>query len=91
MLLSMPTCIAVNVLARYQNISIAGVKLSMTDVWYALALQFAPDLGLAARALQTRAAVSVTLQRSVPTLLSGRKGPGTLILPSYSRGAEFGL
>lgn len=84
MLLSMTARMAENVLARYRNISIAGVMLGMTDVWCALALLFAPGLGLVARALQTRAAASLTLQRSVPTLLTVRKGPN--MMPHLRKG-----
>ena len=53
-LLSVAACVSGYALARYWNVSIAGMMASMTGVWFALALLFAPGRGLLAQALQAR-------------------------------------
>jgi manganese/zinc/iron transport system permease protein len=53
--LSIAACVAGYVLARVWDVSIAGMMASMTGLWFATALLFAPDRGLVAQALQRRA------------------------------------
>jgi manganese/zinc/iron transport system permease protein len=50
--LSVAACVSGYVLARLWNVSIGGMMASMTGVWFALALLFAPERGLVAQALQ---------------------------------------
>ncbi|TVQ04230.1 MAG: metal ABC transporter permease [Roseinatronobacter sp.] len=52
--LSVAACVAGYVLALRWNVSIAGMMASMTGVWFALALLFAPGHGLVAQALGQR-------------------------------------
>lgn len=52
--LSVAACVAGYALARYWNVSIAGMMASMTGVWFALALLLAPGRGLLARAMQAQ-------------------------------------
>lgn len=52
--LSVAACVAGYALARVWNVSIAGMMASMTGVWFALALLFAPGRGLLAQALRRR-------------------------------------
>ena len=52
--LSVAACVAGYVLALRWNVSIAGMMASMTGVWFALALLFAPVHGLVAQALGQR-------------------------------------
>lgn len=52
--LSVAACILGYVLAQQWNVSIAGMMASMTGVWFALALCFAPRRGLLAQALRAR-------------------------------------
>jgi manganese/zinc/iron transport system permease protein len=52
--LSVAACIAGYVLALRWNLSIAGMMASMTGVWFALALLFAPGHGLLAQAFRWR-------------------------------------
>ncbi len=52
--LSVAACVAGYVLALRWNVSIGGMMASMTGVWFALALLFAPGRGLVAQALRAR-------------------------------------
>jgi len=52
--LSVAACGAGYLLARHWDVSIGGMMASMTGVWFALALLFAPGRGLLAQALQAR-------------------------------------
>jgi len=52
--LSVAACVSGYVLALHWNVSIGGMMASMTGVWFALALLFAPGRGLVAQALRAR-------------------------------------
>lgn len=52
--LSVAACVSGYFLARHWNVSIGGMMASMTGVWFALALLFAPGRGLVAQALRWR-------------------------------------
>lgn len=52
--LSVAACIAGYAVALRWNVSIAGMMASMTGVWFALALLFAPARGLIAQAMRWR-------------------------------------
>ena len=52
--LSVAACVAGYWLALVWNVSIGGMMASMTGVWFALALMFAPGRGLLAQALRAR-------------------------------------
>ncbi|TVQ52348.1 MAG: metal ABC transporter permease [Rhodobacteraceae bacterium] len=52
--LSAAACVAGYALAWRWNVSIGGMMASMTGVWFALALLFAPRQGLVAQALRSR-------------------------------------
>ena len=54
--LSVAACVAGYALALWWNVSIAGMMATMTGVWFALALLFAPGRGLIAQALGWRTA-----------------------------------
>jgi manganese/zinc/iron transport system permease protein len=56
MLLAVAAAVAGYALAVRWNVSIGGMMASMTGVWFALALAFAPERGLIAQARQTRGA-----------------------------------
>ncbi|ATX65006.1 metal ABC transporter permease [Roseinatronobacter bogoriensis] len=51
---SVAACVAGYLLAIWWNVSIAGMMASMTGVWFALALLFAPERGLIAQAFSWR-------------------------------------
>ena len=53
-MLAVSACVAGYFLAIRWNVSIAGMMASMTGVWFALALMFAPGNGLVAQALGWR-------------------------------------
>ena len=53
--LSVAACLTGYALARLWNVSIAGMMASMTGLWFALALLFAPGRGLVAQGLGRRA------------------------------------
>ncbi len=53
--LSVAACVTGYMLAMRWNVSIGGMMASMTGVWFALALLFAPGRGLVAQALRARA------------------------------------
>lgn len=53
--LSVAACVTGYFLALRWNVSIGGMMASMTGVWFALALLFAPARGLVAQALRARA------------------------------------
>lgn len=52
--LSVAACVTGYFLALHWNVSIGGMMASMTGVWFALALMFAPGRGLVAQALRAR-------------------------------------
>lgn len=52
--LSLAACVTGYLLARYWNVSIAGMMACMTGVWFACALVFAPGTGLVAQLRQAR-------------------------------------
>lgn len=52
--LSVAACVSGYFLALHWNVSIGGMMASMTGVWFALALLFAPGRGLLAQALRAR-------------------------------------
>lgn len=52
--LSVAACVTGYFLALHWNVSIGGMMASMTGVWFALALLFAPGRGLVAQALRAR-------------------------------------
>ena len=52
--LSVAACVSGYLLAVRWNVSIGGMMASMTGVWFALALLFAPERGLVAQALRRR-------------------------------------
>ena len=52
--LSVAACVAGYLLAIMWNVSIAGMMASMTGLWFAIALLFAPDHGLIAQAFGWR-------------------------------------
>jgi manganese/zinc/iron transport system permease protein len=52
--LSVAACVTGYLLAVRWNVSIGGMMASMTGVWFALALLFAPERGLVAQALRRR-------------------------------------
>lgn len=52
--LSVVACVSGYLLAVRWNVSIGGMMASMTGVWFALALLFAPERGLVAQALRRR-------------------------------------
>ncbi|MDM7458003.1 MAG: metal ABC transporter permease, partial [Paracoccus sp. (in: a-proteobacteria)] len=54
--LAVAACVAGYVLAVRWNLSIGGMMASMTGLWFALALCFAPGRGLVSQALRWRAA-----------------------------------
>lgn len=51
---SVAACVSGYLLAIWWNVSIAGMMASMTGVWFALALLFAPERGLIAQAFSWR-------------------------------------
>lgn len=65
--LSVAACVAGYLLALHWNVSIGGMMASMTGLWFALALLFAPERGLAAQALRAR---SVRLDHDCRTLVA---------------------
>ncbi len=54
--LALAACVAGYLLAERLDVSIGGMMASMTGVWFALALLFAPERGLVAQALSARSA-----------------------------------